>query len=236
MKTKKIKPFAFTLIELLVVIAIIAILAGMLLPALSKAKEKALRVRCKSNLRQIGVALRIYADENKDRLPDMSKAPFNTGPSYWAWDLPKTAVDALVKTGMKRHVLYCPSASVQDNEVLWTQWAAQNKYYVTGYGWLLAGTGGILAQYQHPTMVATTKTVTQTELVFDAVIFQDKTNNFTHIKGGWALDHRTSHLDGQIAAGGNILFMDGHVDWRNFRQMTNRTPAFSVGGPPVFCF
>lgn len=72
----------FTLIELLIVISIIAILAGMLLPALNKAKEKAYAIECGNNLKQIGMGLQLYINDYKEYLPYNDTTSGASNPSY----------------------------------------------------------------------------------------------------------------------------------------------------------
>jgi prepilin-type N-terminal cleavage/methylation domain-containing protein/prepilin-type processing-associated H-X9-DG protein len=97
---------AFTLIELLVVIGIIGVLASLLMPAFSRAKGKANDTKCISNLRQIGIALCIYADENQGRLPFAERRP--TSPVNPAHILPRI-VDVLSNhVGGATVIFRCP--------------------------------------------------------------------------------------------------------------------------------
>jgi len=217
----KVHGEAFTLLELLVVIAIIGILAALLLPAISRAKERANRTRCKSNLHQVGLALEMYAEANRDLLPDCTSNNPSFFGSYWPWDLNTNVVIALEAHGVTRKVLYCPSNPSMDEDHRWNYWQYHpgEPIRVLGYVFLMNGCvqvppnlwrKNILGDGVHP--------ASQTELVIDAVGSQE--GNFSHIQGGNT--DRTSHLDGKQPAGGNIAFEDGHSEWRNFKHMQPR--------------
>lgn len=220
-RSRRKSHIAFTLIELLVVIAIIGILAALLLPTLTGAKEKARRAGCQNALRQLGLALHLYGGDNQERLPQGYR---DDGVSHTIWISTNTfnAIRQYSATNMST----CPSL------------AGTFQYYRYPYGWVIgysynAGhkkpwAGEPFPRWQSPQKLTDDPSLT---LACDLNAWADIDLWVIapHCPGGAAkqngipflwVNKRTKSAD-VGAQGGNVLLVDGSVHWKNIRQMTN---------------
>jgi prepilin-type N-terminal cleavage/methylation domain-containing protein/prepilin-type processing-associated H-X9-DG protein len=265
----------FTLIELLVVIAIIAILAAMLLPALSKAKLQAVRTTDLNNEKQQIIALELYAGDNRDYLPDGTNG-------NWCWDMDAYLANQLIAYGTQPLTWYDPGTAPKFGPVdwfgtipygkvpgggpsLWTFGAAYplptalpgEGFRVQGYaqtfihtasyspGPFQTNTNEKLSSTSTPGYVGheggvpvgalanrvltacATLNATASEDVYSQMIKY----NWTDVDGGYtyngvAKGHISAHVEGgSLPVGANVGMIDGHVEWRPFKQMIDRTDS-----------
>ncbi len=232
----------FTLVELLVVIAIIAILAAMVLPALSRAKERALRVNCISNSKQIGVGIHLYAPENEETVPLCGwQAGWNPWTTYEACRVEPgggavthgfKALGLLfrTKTVSNPRVFYCPSN--RKTEASWTY-----EYYARAAPWPSCPDDGsnpyVRCGYTYYPQLQETENVDGYELPrlfygevpleFGGTVWLVAPMKLSQldIKKSISSDlvhwlAGVPHKDGSVS-GLNALFPDGHVKWQSVR-------------------
>ena len=117
----------FTLIELLVVMAIVAVLAGLLLPGLGRANEAGRSTVCLGNLHQIGIALRLYVQDNNNRLPNMrDRNPDTNAPAATNWVVLPSPDKVLAPELGAPKVLQCPSYKKQVYELTGSSYSWNN--------------------------------------------------------------------------------------------------------------
>ena len=219
--------------DVAVIIAAILVLTALAIFSAGRWHERVMRARCGLNLKQIGLALQIYSKDNKGLLPDVSpENPQLAGPT-WPWDMNTNLTDLLMTKGATRAMFYCPANPKMNDDRHWNFWKqVDGPVRVTGYGMLFKGTRQVPPRFWCADLSGGGKSPSDTELGFDSTACVN--NDYTAIAG--LLVDPSNHVRGKKPLGGNILFLEGHVQWRDFSNMKVRFNTVGPAGPVLWSF
>ena len=237
------KPHGFTLIELLVVVAIIAILAAMLLPALSQARERARQAVCINNLKQIGIMIVMYTSDYNEYLPGCRSKFGTADPSVnppssnnwtylWYGEPPNGVLCRYASSGWRGNnagnpIFYCPTTTSGIYNKSKAPWTNRRCGYVVNYRVMKA-----IETWEWWWKLPMIKRPSETIIMADA--YQSFwTVGFASGSSPWLpqfLDNNpsTARVSSPHNGGLNILFVDGHTEWKKKTDVTERMIDWSL--------
>jgi len=243
--SRKFRTGGFTLIELLVVIAIIAILAALLLPALSEAKQRAKATECVNNSRQLGLAFLLYAGDNAEHLPNLytkswlgANAGAEPGGDWWFQTLSKGKY--ITANSMSNNVWRCPAVKEADIQVIFgVRWEGYGPVEGTIIRYAFLDAGGVdplgsrrLTDLHRPSqlwLMGDTGIPRNPERVPQAGYLTEIVTFAPDPQSGWTLDvpQKQPACRHNLKAG--VTFADGHVElWKYLDFRKDKNDIFGV--------